>query len=197
MSRLSQIAPEQANPQQAELFTAVKSKLGRVPNLLRALANSTAALRGYLEFSGALSNGSGLDPKQREIVALTVAQANGCEYCLAAHSTIGKRVGLSPEAIEAARRADGFDESGRAVARFADAVVKSRGRVDDEQLEAFRAAGFNDDAVTEVVAHVALNVFTNYFNNLAETDVDFPDAAPLATEESEAAACSTACGCTA
>ncbi|QEG34756.1 carboxymuconolactone decarboxylase family protein [Bythopirellula goksoeyrii] len=196
MSRLPQIAPDQANPQQAELFESVKSKLGRVPNLLRVLGNSTAALRGYLDFSGALSAGGGLDPKQREIVALTVAQANDCEYCLAAHSTIGKMVGLSPEAIEAARRADGYDELSRAVARFADAVVKSRGRVDDEQLDAFRAAGFNDDAVTEVVAHVALNVFTNYLNNLAETDVDFPAAAPLATEESEAAACSTACGCT-
>ena len=197
MSRLPQIAPDQANPQQAKLFAAVTSKLGRVPNLLRALGNSTAALRGYLDFSGALGVGSGLDAKQREIVALAVAQANGCEYCLAAHSTIGKMVGLSPEAIEAARRADGLDESARAVARFADAVVNSRGRVSEEQLKAFRVAGFNDEAITEVVAHVALNVFTNYFNNLAETDVDFPAATPLATEVSEAAACPTAFGCTA
>lgn len=186
MSRLPTIASEQANPQQAELFAAVKSKLGRVPNLLRGLGNSTAALRGYLELSGALSGGQGLDAKQREIVALTVAQANDCEYCLAAHSTIGKMVGLSPEAIAAARRADGLDDSHRALARFVEAVVQSRGRVSDEQLEAFRAAGFDDEAVTEVVAHIALNVFTNYFNNLAETDVDFPAAAPLAVEEAAA-----------
>lgn len=197
MSRLPRIAPEQANPQQAELFAAVKSKLGRVPNLLRALGNAPAALRGYLDFSGALGAGRGLDPQEREIVALTVAEANGCEYCLAAHSAIGKSVGLSPEGIEAARRVDGFDESDRALARFANAVVQSRGRVDDEQLEAFRAAGFSDEAITEVVAHVALNVFTNYFNNLAQTDIDFPPAAPLAAEESHAAACTTACGCSA
>jgi len=195
MPRLAQINPQQANSQQAELFAAVKSKLGRVPNLLRALGNSTAALRGYLEFSGALATGDGLDARQREIIALAVAEANGCEYCLAAHSTIGTMVGLSAEAIQSARRADGLDEASRAVARFADAVLRSRGRVDDAQLEAFRAAGFGDEAVTEVVAHVALSVFTNYFNNLAKTDVDFPAAAPLAAEESEGVACSTACGC--
>ena len=187
MSRLPQIAPEQASPQQAELFAAVQSQLGRVPNLLRALGNSPAALRGYLDFSGALAAGQGLNAKQREIVALTVAEANGCDYCLAAHATIGKMVGLSPEAIEAARRADGVDEADRALARLVDAVVTSRGRVSDEQLEAFRAAGFDDEAITEVVAHVALSVLTNYFNNLVETDVDFPAAAPLAAKELEAA----------
>lgn len=195
MSRLPQITPDQANSQQAELFAAVQSKLGRVPNLLRALGNSTAALRGYLEFSGALSAGQGLDAKQREIVALAVAQANGCEYCLAAHSTIGKMVGLSPEAIVAARQADGIDDTDRAVARFTDAVLRSRGRVDDEELAAFRDAGFDDSSVTEVVAHVALSVFTNYFNNLAETDIDFPAAAPLNSGEPEVAGCSTAHGC--
>ena len=193
MSRLHQIAPEQASPQQAELFSAVKSKLGRVPNMLRALGNSPAALRGYLEFSAAIGAGEGLTAHQREIVALTVSEANGCEYCLAAHSTIGKMVGLSPAAISAARRADGVDDAGRAVARFASSVIESRGRVSDADLQEFRQAGFGDDAVAEVVAHVALNVFTNYFNNLVETDVDFPAAAPLAAGEPEA--CSTSCGC--
>ena len=127
----------------------------------------------------------------REIIALAVAQANDCQYCLAAHSTIGKMVGLSPAAIESARRAEGLEEADRAVAQFADAVLRSRGRVDDEQLAAFRAAGFNDEAVAEVVAHIAMNVFTNYFNNLAETDIDFPAAAPLAGEVPTPVACST------
>jgi uncharacterized peroxidase-related enzyme len=195
MSRLPQVHPDHATPQQAELFTAVKRKLGRVPNLLRALANSPAALRGYLDFSGAIGTGDGLTAQQREIVALAVGEANGCEYCLAAHSTIGKMVGLSPEGIEAARRADGIDDASRAVARFASAVLASRGRLSDAELEAFHNAGFKDDAVVEVVAHVALNVYTNYFNNLAETDVDFPVAAPLANKPNEAVACSSGCGC--
>ncbi|TWT89646.1 Carboxymuconolactone decarboxylase family protein [Pseudobythopirellula maris] len=195
MSRLPQVATDQATKQQAELFELVKSKLGRVPNLFRALANSPAALRGYLEFSGAIGAGEGLSAQQREIVALTVGEANGCEYCLAAHSTIGKMVGLSPEAIEAARQSDGFDDASRAVARFAKSVLESRGRVSDAELDAFRDAGFGDDGVVEVVAHVALNVYTNFFNNLVETDVDFPAAAPLAAGASDEAACSTDCGC--
>lgn len=192
MSRLPLIQPEQANPQQAGLFAAAKSKLGKVPNLLRAMASSPAALRGYLDFSGAIGAGEGLSAEEREVIALTVGQANECEYCLAAHSTIGKMVGLSPEAIEAARRADGLDDQNRAVARFAKAVLESRGRVSDAEFEAFRNAGFGEAATAEVVANVALNVYTNYFNNLVGTEVDFPPAAPL---EEEAAACSTACGC--
>lgn len=191
MSRLPQVAPEQANPQQAELYDAVKAKLGRVPNLLRALANSPAALRGYLDFSGAIGEGEGLNAQHREVVALAIAEANGCEYCLTAHSAIGKMTGLSPEAIEAARRSDGIDNASRAVARFATAVLKSRGRVSDAELEAFHNAGFGDDAVVEVVAHVALNVYTNFFNNLVETDVDFPAAAPLADAADHGTACLT------
>jgi uncharacterized peroxidase-related enzyme len=179
MPRLPQVAPEHANAQQAELFTAVKSKLGRVPNLFTTLANSPAALRGYLDFSAALGAGAGLTAQQREIASLVTAEANGCEYCLAAHSTVGKIVGLKPDAIEAARRGDGIDEANRAVARFAKAVVESRGRVADAELDEFHSAGFGDDAVAEIVANVAINVFTNYFNNLAETEVDFPAAKPL------------------
>ena len=139
----------------------------------------------------AIGAGEGLNAQQREVVALTVAEANGCEYCLAAHSTIGKMVGLSPEAIEAARRSDGIDDASRAVARFATSVLESRGRVSDAELEAFHAAGFGDDAVVEIVAHVALNVYTNFFNNLAETVVDFPAAGPLADRADQGAACST------
>lgn len=193
MARLSQIAPEHATPQQAALFSAVKAKLGRVPNLIRALGNSPAALRGYLDFSAALGAGEGLTGQQREIVALTVAEANGCQYCLAAHTALGKLAGLTPEAIDAARRADGVDDAGRAVARFAHAIVESRGSVSDADLQSFRDAGFGDDAVAEVVGHVALNVLTNYFNRLVETDVDFAAAAPLTA--GAAASCESACGC--
>lgn len=195
MPRITQIDPSSADASRTELFDAAKAKLGKVPNLLLALGASTAALRGYLEFSGALSHSEALTAKQREVIALGVAQANGCEYCLAAHSTIGKLVGLSPKEIAAARRGDGMDSALGAVARFAAEVLRTRGRVSDESLEAFRTAGFGDEAVAEVVAHVALSVFTNYFNNLAETDVDFPAAAPLADDESEVVDCSTDGGC--
>lgn len=179
MPRLTQITSDAANRDQSELFAAVQAKLGRVPNLMRAMANAPAALRGYLELNGALGSGTGLTAKQRELIALTVAESNGCEYCLAAHSTLGKMAGLSPEAIAAARRGDGVEREHQALARFVQAILHRRGRIDDQQLASFRAAGFSDEAITEVVGHVALNIFTNYFNNLAETEVDFPAAAPL------------------
>ncbi|TWT38200.1 Carboxymuconolactone decarboxylase family protein [Posidoniimonas corsicana] len=193
MPRISTVALDAANPQQTKLFAAVKNKLGRVPNLLLSLGKSPAALKGYLDFSDALASGEALTAEQREIVALAVAEANGCEYCLAAHSAIGKSVGLSADAIAAARRAGGDDPANRAVARFAQAIVQTRGRVDDASLDAFRAAGFDDAAVAEVVAHVSLNVLTNYFNNLAHTEVDFPAAEPLDGHASDGAACSTGC----
>ncbi|MCO6046336.1 peroxidase-related enzyme [Aeoliella sp. ICT_H6.2] len=193
MSRLPQIQDNQATSQQAGLFAAAKSKLGKVPNMVRVLGNSPAALRGYFELSGALGAGEGLTAQQREIVALAVGEANGCEYCLAAHSTLGKLSGLAPEAIEAARRGDGLDDANRAVARLATQIVQSRGRVADSELEAFRAAGFGDDAIAEVVGHVALNIYTNYFNNLAEVDVDFPAAAPLEPSHAAGATCNSGC----
>ncbi|MCA9260697.1 MAG: peroxidase-related enzyme [Planctomycetales bacterium] len=190
MSRLPQIDSAQAPPKQAELFAAVEKKLGRVPNLVRVIGNSTAALRGYLEFSAALGGGAGLDPQQREVLAITVAQANGCGYCLAAHCTIAKSTGLSAEAISGARTGSTQDDVHRALIQFTNAVIERRGRVDDSELAAFRAAGFSDEAVVEVVAHVSINVFTNYLNNLAETEIDFPAVPELPAAE-PAAACST------
>lgn len=191
MSRLPQIQDDQATSPQAGLFAAAKSKLGKVPNMVRAMGNSPAALRGYFEFSGALGSGDALTAKQREIVALAVGEANRCEYCLAAHSTLGKMAGLEPDAVEAARRGDGLDDASRAVARLATQVVEKRGRVADSELEAFRAAGFGDDAIAEVVGNVALNIYTNYFNNLAVVDVDFPAAPELTGQHAEA--CTTGC----
>ncbi|TWT85710.1 Carboxymuconolactone decarboxylase family protein [Posidoniimonas polymericola] len=194
MSRLPLVASDQANATQAALLQAVQSKLGRVPNLLRGLANSSAALRGYLDLSAALGADAMLTAHEREVIALAVAEANGCEYCLAAHTAIGKSTGMDAHAITAARRASGGEPTADAVAKLAAAVVATRGRVSDDDLNQFRAAGFDDAAVAEVVAAVALNTLTNYFNNLAQTEVDFPVAAPL-EEVGEAAACTTACGC--
>jgi uncharacterized peroxidase-related enzyme len=178
MSRLKQITPETASDRSRTLLDAVKSKLGLVPNMTRAMANSPAVLDGYLQFSGALSKSS-LPPRIREQLALAVSQANGCDYCLAAHSTIGKAVGLTAEQIHDSRLGTAVDPRTDALIRFALAVVQTRGRVSDADLAEVREAGFGDDVITEVVAHVALDVFTNWFNNVAQTDVDFPKAAPL------------------
>ena len=178
MSRITAIDPATATGQTAALFTAVKSKLGVVPNLMRTLGHSAAALEAYLGFSGTLATGA-LPAKTREQIALAVAEQNACDYCLAAHSLIGKGAGLTPDAILAARRATAADAKTDALLKFASAVVTTRGLVPDEALVAVRTAGASDAEIVETVAHVALNILTNYTNHVAQTVVDFPKATAL------------------
>ena len=178
MPSLHQIAPEAASGKAKELLDAVKEKLGLVPNITRAMANSPAVLEGYLGLSGALGKGS-LSAKSREQIALAVAQSNQCDYCLAAHSAIGKMVGLTPDQILDSRRGTAIDPRSDAVIRFARKVVDERGQVSDADVAEVRAAGLDDGTIAEVVANVALNIFTNYFNHVAETDIDFPKVEPI------------------
>lgn len=177
--RIPAIDPAAATGASIPLFTAVKSKLGVVPNLMRTFAQSPAVLEAYLGFSSTLTKGV-LPAKVREQLALAIGEANGCEYCLSAHTLLGKGAGLTPDAILAARQGEAADPKVGAILRFAADVVASRGRVSDEQLAAARAAGVTDAELVEVVAHVAANVLTNYLNNVAQTVVDFPRAKPLA-----------------
>lgn len=191
MSRIHQIAPEAAAGKAKELLDAVKAKLGLVPNMTRAMANSPAVLEGYLGLSGALGKGS-LTAKNREQIALAVGQANQCEYCLAAHSAIGKMVGLTPDQILDSRRGTAIDPKSDAVIRFARKVVDERGLVSDADVAEVRAAGLDDGGIAEVVANVALNVFTNYFNHVAETVIDFPKVEPIVDHHE---ACASIPGC--
>jgi uncharacterized peroxidase-related enzyme len=177
MSRMAQIQPETASGETKELFDVVKSKMGRVPNMMKALANSPAALNAYLQFSGAVAAGA-LPPRTREQISLAVSQVNSCEYCLAAHTAIGKMVGLNAEQILDSRRGTAADRKADAILHFSLKLVEDRGAVSDEDLQAVRKAGVTDGEIAEIVANVALNAFTNYFNRLAETDVDFPKVEP-------------------
>ena len=163
-------APAAAQP----LLEAVKKQFGSVPNLFRLAASSPAALEGYLGLSGALAKGS-LPAPTRERIALAIAEINGCNYCLSAHSYIGKNLAKLDEAEIAANRNGGSnDPKADAAVRFATAVAQQRGRVSDEALRAVKLAGYDDAQLVEIVQHVALNVWTNYLNNLAQTDIDFP-----------------------
>jgi len=189
MSRLPLLDPATVTNAAKPLLDAVGKKLGRVPNLFRGLANAPAALKAYLDFSGALAGGV-LPARTREQIALTVGEVNGCDYCVAAHSAIGGSLGLSADAQLAARVAKADDARTTAILRFARAVVLQRGLVSDADLREVRTAGVSDAEVTETIATVALNVFTNWFNHVAATPVDFPAVAPLAP--AYAVACSTA-----
>lgn len=173
MSRIQPIQNAEATGKAKQLLDGVQAKLGMTPNLMKGLAQSAAALEGYLNLSGALAGGV-LPAKFREQIALTVAQANSCEYCLAAHTTIGKMTGLKPEEIRASRESRAEDAKTDVGLKFAQKLVVQRGVVSDASLAQVRAAGFTDGEIAEIVAHVALNTFTNYFNHVAQTAVDFP-----------------------
>ncbi len=181
MSRLNAIVPETATGKAKDLLEAVRGKLGMVPNMMRTMANAPAVLDGYLQFSGALARGS-LTAKVREQIALAVAEANGCEYCLAAHSAIGKMVGLTADQIRDSRLGAAIDPKTDTLIRFARKVVEARGRVGKDDLQEVRDAGFDDGVIAEVVAGVALDIFTNYFNIVADTEVDFPKVPSLKPE---------------
>jgi uncharacterized peroxidase-related enzyme len=173
MPRIAPLDAARADAGVQTTLSAVKAKIGMVPNLFSTFARSPVVLNGYLALSEALGNGA-LTAKQREIIALTVAQANECHYCLSAHTLMGKGAGLSADAIRKAREGKGEGAIDNAVAVFARRVVETRGQVTDADLAAARSAGLDDAHIVEVIAGVAINVFTNYTNNVAQTDIDFP-----------------------
>ncbi len=152
---------------------AIKAKIGMVPNLYATFAQSPSVLNGFLGLSEALSKGA-LTAAQREIVALATAQANQCHYCVSAHTLLGKNAGLSAEGVLAARNGKAADAQDNAVATLAARLVETRGSVSDTDVAAARTGGLDDARIVEVIAHVALNVMTNFTNNVAQTDIDFP-----------------------
>ena len=167
-------APEAARP----LLEDAKKKLGSVPNLFRVIANSPAALEGYFGLTGALAKGR-LDARMQERIALAVAELNGCGYCLSAHSYLGRHVAKLDDAeLSANRNGASNDPKADAALRFATAVVRQRGQVGDGDVAAIKAAGFDDAEIVEIVLHVALNTLTNYVNEVAKTEIDFPAVTP-------------------
>ena len=181
MSRIPTPATIEAAPSSSHAnLEAVKKQIGVVPNLFRLVANSPAALEGYLGMSGALSKGA-LPAPTRERIALAVAQVNGCNYCLSAHTYMGKNLAkLSDAEIAANRHGGSLDPKADAAVRFATRVARERGHISDADLQAVRMAGYDDAQIVEIVQHVALNTWTNYINEVAKTEIDFPVAQALA-----------------
>ena len=175
MSRLPTPATIDAAPAASQpMLEAVKKQFGVVPNLFRLVSTSPAALEGYLGLSGALAKGA-LPAQTRERIALAVAQINGCDYCLSAHSYLGKNLAKLDDAeIAANRTGSSNDPKADAAVRFAAKVARERGHVAEDYLRAVRLAGYSDAQVIEMVLHVALNTWTNYINEVAKTDIDFP-----------------------
>ncbi len=181
MSRITIPTIEQSPAASRPLLDAVHKQLGIVPNLMKLVGHSPAALEGYLALNGALAKGA-LDMALRERIALTIAEYNGCEYCVAAHTYLSTHVArIGTAEIDAARDATSSDARTCAALHFARRVAAEHGRIADADLTAVREAGFDDASVIEIVVNVALNVLTNYVNNVARTDIDFPRVATRAS----------------
>ena len=173
MPRINPVDPENAQGKAKQLLDGVQKSLGMTPNIMRALANAPAALEAYIGLLKSLE-GASFDGKTREAVALATSGANGCDYCAAAHTALGKLHGLSDEEARANLRGRSVDPERAAALQLARAIVEKRGWVNDLDLERARQAGLGDQQITEIVALVAATTFSNYFNHIAQTEIDFP-----------------------
>ncbi|MBS0364823.1 MAG: carboxymuconolactone decarboxylase family protein [Proteobacteria bacterium] len=175
MSRISTPASIESAPAASRaMLQAVEAQLGLAPNLFRVAANSPAALEGYVGLLGALGKGE-LPAATRERIALAIAEFNGCDYCLSAHTYLGRNLARLDDAEMSANRAGASnDPKADAAVRFALRVAKQRGHLADDDLQGVKAQGYSDAQIVEIVQHVALNTWTNYLNSVAKTEIDFP-----------------------
>jgi uncharacterized peroxidase-related enzyme len=179
MPRIQTVNTASASPEQQQILAAVKQSMGLVPNLISTMVQSPATAGAYIAFSDELDKGS-LPSKLREQISLVVGETNSCDYCVSAHTLLGRKAGLSNEEVLAARTAAASDPKTAAALEFAKKIVTERGHVSDADVAGLRAHGFTDGDITEIVANTALNIFTNYFNHVAGTVVDFPAAPKIA-----------------
>lgn len=173
MNRVPLIDRNTASAERKALLDEIAAAFGATPNMFRAVANSPAALRSMWGSFGALGSGT-LGAKLGEQIAVAVADRNACEYCLAAHTLLGRKAGASAEEMAAAQAGEAADPKTQAALRFALKVVSQRAQVSDADVQGLRDVGFSDEAVVEILAHVALNLFTNYVNVAFAVPVDFP-----------------------
>ncbi len=181
MARIEPLNPKEATGKAKELLDGVQAKFGKAPNIFKTMAQSPAALEGFLQLHGALAEGV-LSQSFQEQIALCVSEINGCNYCLTAHTAIGKGTGLSEEEVLASRQGESTDPKTQAGLAFAGIVVANHGWVSDEDYNAVKQAGYSSEEIIEIIALVAKNIFANYFNHIAETAIDFPAVPSLKGE---------------
>ena len=173
MARISTLDLDKAEPKAKEILDGVNKALGTVPNVFKTFAHSPAVLEAYMGFSGAMAKAK-LPATVREQIALTVAGKNECDYCASAHTVLGKKAGLDEKEIPLNLDGKATDAKSQAVLDFTLKVVEKRGQVSDADVKAIKEAGFSETEVVEMVNVIALNIFTNYFNHVADTEIDFP-----------------------
>lgn len=173
MARINLVTTESANSEQKALLDAIQSQLGMVPNFLKAFANSPDALRAFLGLHG-IANAGSLDLQTRERIALALAQQNSCEYCLSAHSAIGRKAGLNNVEIEANRAGTSRDDKAAVAVKFARSLVAHMGEITTAELLEMRDTGYSEADIVEVITHVGMNILTNILGKAGRIDIDFP-----------------------
>jgi uncharacterized peroxidase-related enzyme len=179
MSRITTITNETANAEQKKLLDAIQSQLGIVPNFLKVFANSPAALRAFLGLHGIANEGS-LEPQTRERIALALAQQNACEYCLSAHTAIGKKAGLNGDEISANRAGSSQDAKAAVAVKLARSLAEHTGEITTAELVEAREAGYSDADIVEIITHVGLNNLTNMLGKASRLEIDFPKVSLIA-----------------
>lgn len=173
MSRINTVTFETANAEQKALLEAIQSQLGMVPNFLKVFANSPAALKAFLGLHGIANDGS-LDLQTRERIAVALAQQNSCEYCLSAHSAIGKKAGLSGAEIAANRAGSSQDAKAAVAVKLARSLVEHQGDITTADLLEARNVGYTDADIVEIITHVGMNIMTNILGKASRIEIDFP-----------------------
>lgn len=176
MNRVPLVDRHATTADRKALLDAVHAAFGATPNMFRAVAHSPAALKSMWSAFGALGGGV-IDAQLGEQIAVAVADRNACGYCLAAHTALGRKAGASAEQMRHAQAGESADPKTQAALRFALKLVDERGQVGDADVAALRTAGFGDEEIVEILAHVALNLFTNYVNVALAVPLDFPAVA--------------------
>jgi alkylhydroperoxidase family enzyme len=190
MQRLQSVNPELAQGRTKELFDAVQQAFGVIPNTAKVMATSPAVLDSFLAFSTAMGEAK-IGAKLHNQVKLNTSETNSCDYCTSILSAVAPTAGLSADDILAGPTGDSEDRRIKAALAFANDVLEHRGKVSDEQIAAVRAAGFGDGEIVEIVTSVVLGCFTNFLNNVADTELDIPQAEPVEAGSCSTGACST------
>jgi AhpD family alkylhydroperoxidase len=178
MKKINVPVKEQVSADAQILFDKIQKGLGKVPNLYATIGYSANALKGYLDFEGALSNGV-FTPKEREAISLIVSEVNSCDYCLAAHTMLATMKGFTKEETLLLRKGIAKDLKLNTALRLAKSITENKGKADTALIDAFFDAGYNETALIELIGLVTGKIFTNYVYALTNVPVDFPAAQPL------------------
>ena len=173
MNRVPLIDRNATTADRKALLDSIHAAFGTTPNMFRAVANSPAALKSMWAAFSALGSGV-IAPKLGEQIAVSVADRNACEYCLSAHTKLGRKAGASAEEMRDAQAGESKDTKTQAALHFALKLVDNCGQLSDADVKVLRAVGYSDEEIVEILAHVALNLFTNYVNVAFAVPVDFP-----------------------